>query len=167
MYLLWLFGGSVVPLAIMVFFVDFRYEVPCWRGEGDNIDLVEDPWRDSRGKCQFVEHCDINKSRDLVEILEKVKNHLSWIARHVGPNSATKKPSGLWSAVPDHPINIGALVVGGGWDWGHSKAHTLTGLAQFTVCVELFEAEIILWSSTVISERTLWIEVYDLTSITF
>ena len=40
-----LFGktlGSIVPLAIMVFFVDFRYEVPCWRGEGDNIDLMED-----------------------------------------------------------------------------------------------------------------------------
>lgn len=34
--------GTLVPLAIMVFFVDFRYEVPAAIGEGDNIDLGED-----------------------------------------------------------------------------------------------------------------------------
>ena len=58
------FGKTLGSLAKMIFFVDFRYAVHSWIGEGDNIDLLEDlkpmshPWRDSRGKCQFVEHCD-------------------------------------------------------------------------------------------------------------
>ena len=54
----------------------------------------------------------MNKSRYFVEIWENIKNHLSWIARHVGPNSATKKRAAFGRQCPDHPINIGALV---GW----------------------------------------------------